>query len=308
MKYYTKEWYALMQTMHYTGGLKRIPDGPYSDAEIRAFYEKDLAAEIANDRRIHNTPPSFDWAEDLLDPERFQPEFFLLEAEDGTLFQPETPEIAREYLERDFRRQRAQFESRPPFDPAETVACFRDCYRRMVRYGGKQYPEWVQKTVDPRLLALCRMPESAYKRLRKEERTSRRSFERIMAEAETVLSGQDIPPEIRSLFCFHDADVLRLKRKRGDLVMILRTWNTDEPLYTEVTFRSVSRVEREPGFSLRLRPHPNGGVTSGCQYLYDELYRVENGYEIHMMLTSRTDLRYLTVTCEDVAVEEIAAF
>ena len=44
MKYYTKEWYELMQRQHYTSGLHKIPDKTYFDQEIQAFYDADLAA------------------------------------------------------------------------------------------------------------------------------------------------------------------------------------------------------------------------------------------------------------------------
>ena len=45
MKFYTKEWYELMQHQNYTSGLKKIPDKVYTDEEIQAFYDKDLNAE-----------------------------------------------------------------------------------------------------------------------------------------------------------------------------------------------------------------------------------------------------------------------
>jgi hypothetical protein len=48
MRFYTKEWYALMQVI----GLdfKKIPDGNYTDAEIDALYQKQLKKEIALDQ------------------------------------------------------------------------------------------------------------------------------------------------------------------------------------------------------------------------------------------------------------------
>ena len=45
MKFYTKEWYELMQRQHYTSGLKKVPDKVYADEDIQAFYDKDLKAE-----------------------------------------------------------------------------------------------------------------------------------------------------------------------------------------------------------------------------------------------------------------------
>ena len=188
MKFYTKEWYELMQRQNYTSGLKKIPDKVYTDEDIQEFYDKDLKAEVARDRRIHNTPPGpYDWEYELLLPDRFTPETFLFENEEtGELFHPETPEIARNYLEQDHRQAQERYDARPPFDPTETIECFRDCYRGTLRYGFSHFPQWVQESVDPRLLALNRIPESAYKRLKKEEQANRRAFEKLVAKATGV--------------------------------------------------------------------------------------------------------------------------
>lgn len=42
MSYYTKAWYDLMQKTNYTFRMKKIPDQDYSEAEIKAFYDKAL--------------------------------------------------------------------------------------------------------------------------------------------------------------------------------------------------------------------------------------------------------------------------
>jgi hypothetical protein len=62
MRFYTKEWYALMQDM----GLdfKKISDGNYTDAEIDALYQKQLKKEIASDRRLL-TEENFDPAKTI---------------------------------------------------------------------------------------------------------------------------------------------------------------------------------------------------------------------------------------------------
>jgi len=304
MKYYTKEWYILMQKQHYTSGLTVIPDKEYADAEIKAFFNHDLQAEIENDRRIHDTPPSIDWAEKLLAPERFRPDIFLFETEDGELFHPETPEIAKENLEKEFHRQMEQFESRAPFDPKDTIDCFKECYRMMVRHGCEGYPVWVSESVDNRLIALHRIPESAYNRLLEEEQANKKEFDRMM-DAADALKKQNIPDEIRNLFRFHDAHVLSLKKAGRDFEMILRDGGFiggDTP-YCRVSFKNVSLVERERGLVIRTKKDDAGEYSSNVIYLYDELYRTEKGYEVHMLLNGRKDLRYLTVVCEDIAIE-----
>ena len=309
MKFYTKEWYELMQRQNYTSGLKKIPDKVYTDEDFQAFYDKDLKAEVARDRRIHNTPPGpYDWEYELLLPDRFTPDTFLFENEEtGELFHPETPEIARHYLEQDRRQAQERFAARPPFDPTETIECFRDCYRMMLKYGAKQFPQWVQESVDKRLLALNRIPENAYKRLKKEEQVNRRAFEKINAKATSVLEQQDIPDEIRSQFRFHDASVLAIKKVRSNVELYLKKdggWPNDTTPYIKLIFKNVRQFDREKGFSLRLKLNKWGDLRTGCTYLYDELYRTENGYEVHMMFWTRKALRYLTICSEDIEFED----
>ena len=99
MKYFTKEWYDLMQRMNYTCGMKCIPDKEYTDAEIKALYDKKLKKEIAHNRKLHNTPVNMEYLYDLLEPESFDPNHFLfMNEETGQYFHPETPEIAKTFM------------------------------------------------------------------------------------------------------------------------------------------------------------------------------------------------------------------
>jgi len=308
MRYYTKEWYDLMQRQNYTCGLKKIPDKVYSDQETHAFSDRDLQAEIEHDRRIHTAPSDYRWAERLLQPDNFQPEHFLFfDSETGTEFHPETPEIARSWLQKEKEAADREIAQRPPFDPAETIACFREFYRSELRYCLSRLPDWVAGTVDPRLLALHRCPESIWKRLRKEEQANRRAFRKIEANAAAVLNNQEIPEAIRSQFHFHDSNLLSFRKIRSDYALTMRIcfdWpqNTETP-YIKVIFRQVSLVEREPGWRLRPRKDRNGEYGSNCWYLYDELYKLDSGYEVHMLLRTRTGLRTLTVRCRDIEFE-----
>ena len=250
MKYYTKEWYQLMQRLHYTSGLTKIPDKVYSDQEIRAFYDHDLQKEIAHDRQFYET---------------------------GS------------------------------YTPEDTIAFFQDCYKKLLRYGGLHYPQWIRATVDKRLLALNRMPTSAYDRLRKEERANQRAFQKIMDSAAADLEKQEIPHAIRSQFHFHDANLLSLKKVGRDRQLILRKdggWPEGATPYIKITFQNVHRIEREKGFALRPRYNDDGELCSSCHYLYDELYHTEDGYEVHMLLWTPSGLRYLTICCEDILLED----
>ncbi len=249
MKYYTKEWYDLMQRMYYTSGMTVVADRDYTDAEIRALYEYDLEKEIEYDRSIHR--------------------------------------------------------GEEPFDPSETIACFRDCYRGRLNYAASAYPAWFRETADRRLLALNRMTESDYQRLAVEENANKAAWEQINAAAEAELTAQNIPPELRAAFRFHDANVLRLEKDGGTVTMLLRDggYIGGKTPYCLVTFRGVTRYERERGLVIRKKMGSDGVLDSNVIYLYDELYRTDAGYEVHMLLTGKTALRYVTVACEKIEVQ-----
>ena len=304
MKYYTKEWYELMQKQDYTSGLQKIPDKIYTAQEIQAFYDADLITEVMHDREIYDTPPNYDLYESLLDTNRFQPHIFLfVNEETGEAFHPDTLEVARQYIEQERREREEAFLKRPPFDPTETIQCFEDCYKGMLRYGGYGYPQWVRDTVDKRLLALHRIPETAYDRLRIEETENRKVFNRIMRDAEKDLDAQDIPERIKSQLCFHDACLLALKKNKTDMELYLRKdggWFGGTTPYIKIIFKNVSKLEREKGFALRIKRNSEGEMISSCYYLYDELYRKDDGYELHILLATSKALRYLTICCEDI--------
>lgn len=309
MKYYTKEWYGLMQRQFGPSGLRKVPDKEYSHREIREFYEKALAEELERDREIYDTPPSFDWAEKLLARDTFAPENFLFEeADTGRLHHPKTPEEARALLEAERKEQEARFASRPPFNPAETVECFRQCWRMGLRHGAEGFPDWVGQTVDRRLLALGMLPESAYARLDRESAACRKEFRQIEEKAQKELESQNLPEGLRESICFHDAYVLAMERTGADARLLLRkdgSWPGGSP-YAGIRFLGVTELFREKGLVFRKKA-VDGEFLSNCQYLYDELYRTAEGYELHMLLWTQHALRYLTVRCRDIQVDTDAA-
>jgi len=81
-------------------------------------------------------------------------------------------------------------------------------------------------------------------------------------------------------------------------------WPNDTTPYIKLIFKNVRQFDREKGFSLRPKLNKWGDLRTGCTYLYDELYRTENGYEVHMMFWTRKALRYLTICSEDIEFED----
>ena len=264
MKYYTKEWYELMQNLFYTEGFRKIPDRAYSEAEIQAFYDKARKRFVAEERR------------------------YALE-EQG---------------------------KRKPlvFDAEEAASYFDSDYRLRLRYEEQGLPAWARGKADRRLLALGLMPESLYSKLQSQARENRRKFRAMEKRAEKALAPQRelIPSEIREALYCHDDWILSLKKQGRDIVMLLckgESFDDDGTTpYEKILFRDAAFLEREKG--LRIRPRlcaAQGIYESNCTYLYEELYKTAEGYEIHLLLEAG-GLRYVTVRCRGVEREQNVRF
>ncbi len=312
MRFYTKEWYELMQSQDYTLCVRQIPDKEYSAKEIRAFFEKKLKAEIARDRREYNTPPCFPDMSDQLKPESFDRSDWLVFPGGGEREprHPTSPEEVSEQLEREKREAEDAFANRPPFDPGESEKVFREGYMARLRYCRRSFPEWVCRQVDQRLLALGLIPKSVYQRLKTEEKENRKAFRKIERAAKKELDRQHIPEQIAEAFSFHDSSLLSLRKRGRNYEMLLRKdggWFGDGVTpYIKVIFTDAVLMERERGLKPRTRMDADGALCSKCVFLYHEMYSVESGYEVHMLFAvdGRSDLAYLTVRCGEIGFED----
>lgn len=305
MKYYTKEWYELMQRTDYTLCMKAVKDKPYTDADIKALYNRDLKKELAEAEADHNTPPSFDVAD-------FSDENFDLE--DWATYDPLTnslkkpaskEELVRE-LEEERLRAEAEFASRPPFDPQEIRDNFELRYSNGIAFADAQYPAWVLGETDRRLIALGRLPKSVFERLKAEEKRNKKEFNRICREASRELAkhSKKLPEKFRE-FGYHDGGVIALEKRGSDVVMLVcedgACFEGDTP-YVRVTF--IDGEFADPTDDIAFGRNAEGGFEYyNCSYLYDEIYVLSDGrYEIHMLLAS-DGLKYATVRCRDITIE-----
>ena len=312
MRFYTKDWYDLMQHQDYTTCVRQIPDKVYTEAEIRSLFRERLASEIQRDRLDYDTPPCFPDLADQLRPEHWNPEDWLIfpAGEDLPPRHPTSPEEVAAQWERDRRAAEEAFASRPPFDPAETERWFRALYRARLRDADRHYPAWVCVQVDRRLLALDLLPEGVYQKLQIEEAENRKAFEAIERAAEEELSRQPIPDDITAAFQFHDASLLSFRKRGRDYEMRLRKdggWCGDDVTpYSKVLFRDAVLLEREKSLVPRTMRDADGTLSSNCTFLYHELYAGPDGYEVHMLFATagRSGLAYCTVRCGDIAFQD----
>ena len=104
-----------------------------------------------------------------------------------------------------------------------------------------------------------------------------------------LLKQQHIPEAILSRLKFHDSVVLEIKRTVDcfTLTMDESSWG-----YHKIQF-----------FTPKISRQDEGIV--GSEWLYEEIYRIPNGYEMHVLFFSRKllDLVELIVQCDSIEIE-----
>lgn len=279
MRFYTKEWYELVQHHDDTMCMKRIPDKDYSDKEIKDFFEKKLKAEIARDEREYNRPPLCLDLFERLKPENYDPEEWLVFPEGEEPRHPISAEEIRSQLEQDQKRAEEDFANRPPFDPSESEALFREGYESRLHNNRWRFPAWVCQQVDRRLLALDLLPDSVFQRLKDEGKQNRKAIRKIVRAAEKELSRQQIPDRIRDTFHFHDSALLSLRKRGRNYEMLLRKdggwFGEGVTPYIRVIFNDAVLLEREKGLTPRTQGNQDGTLWHTdplCKYMYIHSY------------------------------------
>ena len=333
MKYYTKEWYDLMQRSMQTEGLRKVPDRKYTKKDIDALYEKTLKKEMAAEKKAYNTPPDLSYLLDILEDHGFDPEDWVIL--DPATGEPRTPSSAEEvkgFILEEQQAQTEEFENREPFSEEEFREMFREVYedrRAELRHGTGS---GILDAADKRLLALGLVPESVLKTLKEDERAAAKEFSKINRKAEKALLKQNVPQYILDGLDLHDCDLLSIRKKGRYLELVFciegMEKEGDSP-FRKLVFKYAEVTERDKGISIRTFSHDHDDccghdhdhdeccghghhhedcVHSNCAFLISEVYNVKNAYETHMLLWMPSGLRYLTVKAADIEVIDNAAF
>lgn len=191
-------------------------------------------------------------------------------------------------------------------DVAVAAKDFEKAYQQKCQHILDRYPAWVQESVDSRLAALGRLPESVHRRLTAEDEAAAAFLTRINDAAREELDQQELSEDAQFGLWMYAANVLSLKKEGDDTVMYLRKGSGMDGVspYTKVTFCNAVSVDREEGLAFAMGKDEDGMFTSDKVFLYDETYRTETGYEVHMLIQGTEDLYYMTIACSDICFEE----
>ena len=289
MRFYTKEWHTLMNSLGTVDLFRPVIDKEYSDEEIEELYQEFEDRYIEEERAAYDAPPVFAFSEDD-------------EAEDDEL------DAAARYQ---IRYELEQFENREPFDEEEAREDFRENYNDFLEEPDEDIPEWILDTVDIRLLAMGAMPEGAYKRLMKEEEAMQERFDELDEAADDALEDMYdelyamLPDEYPSLAeDLEELDgeyLIGISMEGDELEMEISGWDEDgEPVRRTAAFDGVQIIEDE-GAEIEVEVDDDGEVTSDCDIECHELYFEDGRFEVHFLLDDG-ELKYLTFSCDDISI------
>lgn len=284
MKYFNKEWYELMQKQFMTDEIIEILDKDYSDKEIEELYNAELKKEIERAYEDYNTPPDYSFLEKLINgKEPFNPEDWIIVSEEEKIIVPTSKEQVIENFLKEKEKSLEEFNNRIPFDEKSVEEDFEETYKIMLE-DKEHFPEWVYDEVDNRLIALNLLPKNILKRLRAEEKVNKKKYEKIIKKANKDLSRQDKDRDLFTKLSFHDYRIIGFDKKEDNYEMTIENY---EDNLIKIIFENAKIIEYE---DIDFK---------NCFWLYEEVYKNNNMYEVHLMVDSN-GLKDLTLKCKEI--------
>lgn len=286
MKYRTKEWYETCQRTGLHFGL-RVHSGTneLDEALFLRLYKKKEKAHVNVEREIYNIDPRSMLKHDgtvLVRADQFFSEEAVAE-EDKMIYH--MPPEQRAHIEKLI----AEYDVRPPFDEKKCKEEYKEMMEWSVQSQKERLPQnIVEQIADIRVFTLGYCTREILLQLKKQSAENTIEMDRVSKEYREAILAQDIPDEIRSRVQFHDCTVTELLT--GEEVVIRFDTSGGFTNMNKLTLIAPEIIKRE-------------GETVGSYWLYQELYRIDNGYELHVLFYGE-NMPELIVRCADIIVEE----
>ncbi|MGE6575336.1 DUF4085 family protein [Paenibacillus xylanexedens] len=285
MRYLTKEWYELCQQTHLHFGL-RVHNGAYEFDEnlFLRLYKRKEKAHVKQERELYNLDPRYMLEHDGQVLTRVDKAFSGEEVTEEDQIVYHMPPEERAHIE----KRIAEYDVRPPFDEKKCKEEYKESMEWNIQYKTENLPqEIVGKIADIRVFTLGYCTREVMRKLKKQSAENRREMERVSDEYREDIVAQDIPYDIYSQIHFHDCTVTELLT--GNEVVIRFDTRGGFTNINKLTLVAPEIIKHE-------------GEIVGSYWLYQELYRIESGYELHVLFGGE-NMPELIVRCADILVE-----
>lgn len=287
MKYLTKEWYELCQKTGLHFGM-RVHKGAarYDEALYLQLYKRKEKEFVRMQRAIYDVDPRFMLEQDgctLIPLNKFS-KGELINEEDKVIYHMQHEEKER------IQKLIKEYDARLPFDEKKCREEFSAIQETVKKEIIDSLPhELYQQIADLRVFSLGYCTKKILSQLKGLSKDNGKKMERVLNEYSKAQQEENIPQIIRERFGFHDCTVIEFTVGKDDIVIRLDT-SGGFTNFNMITF-STSEIIKQEGHIL------------GSTWLYDELYRMENGYEAHILLVGE-EIAELIIRCNDITIEE----
>lgn len=289
MKYLTKEWYELCQRtwLHFD---MKVNDGAavYDEALYLRLYRRKEKEFVKIQREIYDADPRIALEQDgcMITPFYIFANGEEIDEEDKIVYH--MPSDEREHI----LRLIEEYDVRPPFDVLKCREEFRSIQETVkIREAEEKIPhELLQQIADMRVFSLGYCTKEVLKQLKRYSNENEKKMKHVLSENSEARMAESIPESIKENFGFHDCRVIEFTiDKNKNIVIRLDTRGGFTDL-NKITFVSPDIIKQEE--------HIMGSV-----WLYEELYRRDNGYEAHMLFTGE-EMLDLIISCEDIVIDK----
>jgi hypothetical protein len=205
--------------------------------------------------------------------EDIYPDEFQAVYADGRPLEPsEFEETKKEYFEMR-EKARLNFINIPTFDLGQEKKNFKQALQHNVKYLERNLPdEILQKIADIRVLALNRTSTDIKKEITAYCKANRKAAE---SAAKAYWKGykknfRNGEPAFAEKFYFHDCKVISCRKKGKDTILTLDNSGGFTTI-SQIIFKNCSILKKDTPLH-------------GAWWLYNEIYKTNDGYEIHVLL------------------------
>ena len=283
MKYLTKEWYELCQRTNLYFDMRVNEYAKvYDEALFLRLYKRREREFVKTQREVYDVDPRFMMEHD---GEIFIPvdKFITGEAlseEDKIVYHMSAEE--KEHI----RKLIEVYDARPPFDEDKCKEKFAALQKiRQKEAADKLPPTLISRIADMSVFALGYCTKEIFHGLKVISKKNTVEMNRVLNEYRRAQQRENIPSNILEIFNFHDCQVTDFLVVGNNIVMKFDTSGGFSD-YNKIVFVSSEIIKQD------------GQIINGI-WLYEELYRVDNDYEIHMLITG-DKLSELTIRCSDI--------
>lgn len=290
MKYLTKEWYELCQRtgLHYD---MKVNNGAavYNEALYLRLYKRKEKEFNKIQHEVYDLDPRFMLEEDgctLVRLDKFINGEEITD-EDKMVFHMPTED--KEHIQKLIE----QYDTRPPFDEQKCKEEFCTNQEMIKEVVNEKLPgELLQKIADIRVFSLGYCTKEVLDQLIRISKENEEKINRVLDEYSKAQQVENLPQNIRESFSFHDCKVSEFVVDKNIIIRLDNRGGFTN--LNRITFISSETIEQDDNIV-------------GSIWLYEELYRTENGYEAHMLFTGER-MQELIVRCEDIMIDVDQAF